>query len=99
MYVSFPFIVLKLNDIASIHPPIIQRSIRILQFRRIRSVLCPLAFWRFSSSIPERIPRFQGLWNGYIIPLLPIGRMRESIMVGRPSGCSGLCRSPGSGDR
>jgi len=98
-YVNFPFIVLKLNDIASIHPPIIQRSIRILQFRRIRPVLCPLAFWRFSSSIPERIPRFQGLWNGYFITFLPTGRMRESIMVGRSSGCSGLYWSSGSWNR
>jgi hypothetical protein len=87
------------NNTASIHPPIIQRSIRILQFRRIRPILCALAFWRFRPFIPERIPRFQGFWNGYIITLLPTGRMRESIMVGRSSGCSGLYWSSRSRDR
>ena len=48
----------RADNIASIHPPVVQRSIRILQFRRICPIFRPLAFWRFSSSIPERIPRF-----------------------------------------
>jgi hypothetical protein len=94
-----PVDVPQANDIASIHPPIVQRSIRFLQFRRIRPVLRTLAFWRVSPSFPQRVPRFQGFWNGYPLAFLPTGRLCESIMVGRSSGCSGLYWSPRSWNR
>lgn len=89
----------RADNTASIHPPVIQRSIRILQFRRICPIFRPLALRRFSPFIPERILGLERLWDGYSITFLLAGWVRKPAVVGRSSRCSCLYWSPGSRDR